>query len=129
MNKKILTSMQSLVGIVTPFAWDACDQVYQVSLSATDDEEYIIENSERFLDLIRKPIRVTGIVKLGKKTHRKINIKKFEMLDYSSLCEHGYPENSRVIGNRVNDVNNPELPSKLTKKKGRHGKSNARPFL
>lgn len=128
MNKKILTSMQSLVGIVTPFAWDECDQVCQVSLSATDDQEYIIENSERFLDLIQKPIRATGIVKLSKKTHRKINIKKFEMLDYSSLCEHVYPENSLVIGDHGGDTNDSELPSKPTKKKGRHEKSNAGPF-
>jgi hypothetical protein len=128
MNKKNLTSMQSLVGIVTPFEWDERDQVCQVSLSATDDEEYIIENSERFLDLVQKPIRAAGVVKFGKKTHRSINIKKFELLDYSSLFEHVYPEYSRVIGNRGNDVNNSELPSKLNKKKGRHGKSNARPF-
>lgn len=85
MKKKINSSTQTLVGIVTPFAWDENDRVCEVSLSATDDEEYIIENSERFLDLVQKPIRAVGVVKIGKKVHRAINIKKFELLESASL--------------------------------------------
>ncbi len=87
MKKKIRESMQTLVGIVTPHEWDENDQVSEVSLSATDDEEYIIENGERFLDLVQQPIRATGIVKSGKKVHRMINIKKFELLDATAFTE------------------------------------------
>jgi len=87
MKKKIKTSTQTLIGIVTPYAWDESDQVSEVSLSATDDEEYIIENGERFLGLIQKPIRAIGLVKSGKKTHRAINIKKFEVVDSATLTE------------------------------------------
>ena len=58
--------MKTLVGIVTPYAWDESDQVCEVSLSATDDEEYVIENSGRFLDLLQKPIRAVGMVKSGR---------------------------------------------------------------
>ena len=84
MKNKVTSSIQTLVGIVTPFAWDESDRVCEVSLSATDDEEYIIENSERFLDLVQKPIRAVGMVKIGKKVHRAINIKKFELLESAS---------------------------------------------
>ena len=87
MNKKIKSSMQSLEGIVTPYAWDENDQVCEVSLSATDDEEYIIENGDRFLDIVQKPIRAVGLVKSGKKTHRTINIKKFELVDGGAFAE------------------------------------------
>ncbi|MFO7715407.1 hypothetical protein [Desulfosarcina sp.] len=87
MKKKVGASMQTLVGIVTPCAWDERDHVSEVSLSATDDEEYIIENSQRFLDLVQKPIRAVGLVRSGKKVQRAINIKKFEMLDSASLVE------------------------------------------
>jgi hypothetical protein len=87
MKKKVSASMQTLVGIVTPYAWDENDRVSEVSLSATDDEEYIIENSERFLDLVQKPIRAVGMVRSGKKVQRAINIKKFEMLDSASVVE------------------------------------------
>ena len=79
--------MQTLVGIVTPHEWDENDQVSEVLLSATDDEEYIIENGERFLDLVQQPIRAVGIVKSGKKVHRMINIKKFDLLDAAAFTE------------------------------------------
>ena len=85
MNKKGTASMQTLVGIVTPYAWDESDRVSEVSLSATDDEEYIIENSGGFLDLLRKPIRAVGMVTCGKKMHRAINIKKFQLLESASF--------------------------------------------
>jgi hypothetical protein len=87
MKKKMHASVQTLVGIVTPCAWDEGDRVLEVALSATDDEEYVIENSERFLDLIQKSIRAIGLVKVGKKIHRSINIKKFELLESTSVDE------------------------------------------
>jgi hypothetical protein len=87
MNKRIKASMQTLVGVVIPCAWDESDQVTEVSLSATDDEEYTIVNSDRFLGLLQKPIRATGLVKSGKKIHRAIFIKKFERLDGASVAE------------------------------------------
>ena len=87
MKKKTKASMQTLVGIVIPYAWDENDRVAEVSLSATDDEEYVIENGERFLDLVQKQIRAIGLVKSGKKIHRAINIKKFELVDGASLAE------------------------------------------
>ena len=97
MNKKIQSTMQTLVGVITPYDWDENDNVCSVSLSATDDEEYVIENSDRFLDFVQTPIRATGLVKFGKKTHRMINIKKFHTLDYAAIFEHLYPEYSRTI--------------------------------
>ena len=79
--------MQTLVGVVIPCAWDESDRVTEVSLSATDDEEYVIENGDRFLGLIQRPIRATGLVKSGKKVPRAILIKKFEQLDSTSFAE------------------------------------------
>jgi hypothetical protein len=87
MNTQIRTSTRTLVGVITPYAWDENDRVTEVSLSATDDEEYIIENGQRFMELIQKPIRATGIVKSGKKFHRAIQIKKFEMLEHTYLVD------------------------------------------
>ena len=85
MNKKVTASMQTLVGIVTPYAWDQSDRVSEVSLSAKDDEEYVIENSGRFLDLLQKPIRAVGMVTSGKRMHRAIDIKKFQLLESASI--------------------------------------------
>ena len=63
MEKKTETSVQTLVGIVTPFAWDERGQVCEVSLSATDDQEYVIENGSQFLDFLQKPIRLGQLEK------------------------------------------------------------------
>ena len=98
MDNKISAKTQTLVGVVTPCNWDENDNVCGVSLSATDDEEYVIENSDRFLSLIQKPIRATGVVKSGKNNHRMIHIKKYQLLDYGTLFEQVYPEYSRAIG-------------------------------
>ncbi len=87
MKKKTSASMQTLVGIITPYAWDESYRVSEVSLSATDDEEYVIENGERFLELVQKPIRAVGLVKTGKTIHRAISIKTFEMLDSVPAAE------------------------------------------
>jgi hypothetical protein len=98
MDEKIIVKNQTLVGVVTPCNWDENDNVCAVTLSATDDEEYVIENSEPFITLVQKPIRATGIVKSGKKRHRMIHIKTFQLLDVGTLFEQVYPEYSRAIG-------------------------------
>jgi hypothetical protein len=85
MKKKQRAIMQTLVGIITPYAWDENDQVAEVSLSATDDEEYIIQNKDRFLDLVHQPIRAVGLVQSGKKMHRTITIKRFEQIDQTDV--------------------------------------------
>lgn len=87
MKRPTTASTRTLVGVITPFAWDENDRVTDVSLSATDDKEYVIENGQRFLELVQKPIRATGIIKSGKKFHRAIHIQKFEMLAHTYMAE------------------------------------------
>lgn len=128
MNKKIKATMQTLVGVVTPCDWDENDHVCEVSLSATDDEEYVIENSDRFLSMVQQPIRATGIVKNGKKIHRMINIKKFQILDYATLFEQVHPEYSRAITTPGYCLAHQEQPQHDTKWRNRHGQKNARLF-
>jgi hypothetical protein len=64
---------ETLRGVVTPIKWDG-DQITEVALSATDDEEYHIENSDKFFDLIQAFIEATGVVRRTKKSFRSINI-------------------------------------------------------
>ena len=85
--KQFDASLQTLVGIVTPCAWDESDRVSGVSLSATDDEEYVIENGERFMSLLQKQIRAVGLVRKGTALQRAITIKQFEMLESGAFAE------------------------------------------
>lgn len=70
---------ETLTGVVSPIKWDG-DQVTEVALFATDDEEYRIENSHKFFDLVQESIEATGNVLRTKKSFRTINIKKYRIL-------------------------------------------------
>lgn len=79
MAKKKNGKSETLTGVVTPIQWDG-DQVTEVALFATDDEEYHIQNSQKFFDLVQESIEATGSVQRTKKSFRTINIKKYRIL-------------------------------------------------
>jgi hypothetical protein len=80
-KKKTTHGQETLIGIVTPVQWNEFDQVTAVALSATDDEEYRIENGEKFIDLIQKVIEASGEVRRDQKAARTITIKHFSVIE------------------------------------------------
>ncbi|MBI5552227.1 MAG: hypothetical protein HY911_12030 [Desulfobacterales bacterium] len=80
-KKKTPHEQETLIGIVTPVQWNEYDQVTAVALSATDDEEYRIENGEEFINLIQKVIEASGEVRRDQKTARTITIKRFSVIE------------------------------------------------
>lgn len=80
-KKKTTHEQETLIGIVTPVQWNEYDQVTAVALSATDDEEYRIENGEEFINLIQKVIEASGEVRRDQKTARTITIKRFSVIE------------------------------------------------
>jgi len=80
-KKKKARESETLTGIVTPVQWDEDDRVTAVALCATDDEQYLIENSEQFLSLIQKSIQATGVVQRDAKPPRSIIIEHFCILE------------------------------------------------
>lgn len=80
-KKKPTNENETLVGIVTPIQWDEHDRITAVALSATDDEEYLIENGEKFFALVQKCIEASGKVRRDKKAARCIIIKRFNIID------------------------------------------------
>jgi hypothetical protein len=80
-KKKTPHEQETLIGIVTPVQWNEYDQVTAVALSATDDEEYRIENGEEFISLIQKVIEASGEVRRDQKTARTITIKRFSVIE------------------------------------------------
>lgn len=71
---------ETLTGIVTPVAWED-DRVVGVMLCANDDEDYRIENGDKFFDLVQTSIEATGTVRRDRKSFRSINIKRFNILE------------------------------------------------
>ena len=80
-KKKTTHEQETLIGIVTPVQWNEYDQVTAVALSATDDEEYRIENGEEFIALLQKVIKASGEVRRDQKTVRTITIKHFSVIE------------------------------------------------
>ncbi len=80
-KRKTANSSETLTGIVTPIQWDDKGQVSAVALFATDDEAYLIENGDKFLDIAQKSIKATGQVKRDKKAFKSIFIKRFDVLE------------------------------------------------
>lgn len=80
-KKKANSSNELLIGIVTPAQWDENDNVTEVVLSATDDEEYWIENGEKFIDLVQTRIEASGSVRRDRKERRSIRIKRYRIFD------------------------------------------------
>lgn len=80
-KKKLGRDNETLVGIVTPVEWDDDHQVTAVALCATDDEQYLIENGDKFFDLIQTCIEATGRVQRDRKSFRRITIKRFDIIE------------------------------------------------
>lgn len=80
-KRKLSQHNETLVGIIMPIQWDENDQVTAVALSATDDEAYLIENGEKFIDLVQKCVEATGKVKRDRKASRSIAIKRYNVIE------------------------------------------------
>jgi hypothetical protein len=80
-KKKLSRDNETLVGIITPIEWNDDLQITAVALCATDDEQYLIENGEKFFDLVQTCIEATGRVQRDRKTFRRITIKRFDIIE------------------------------------------------
>ncbi len=79
-GKKIKEEFVTRTGIITPCQWDEDDAVTAVMFSSTADEEFLVENGEKFMDHFRETIRVTGMVKQAKRSFKTISIRNFDIL-------------------------------------------------
>jgi hypothetical protein len=48
---------ETLIGAIAPPVWED-DRVIYIALNATDDEAYLIENGEKFIDLLQQCIEI-----------------------------------------------------------------------
>jgi hypothetical protein len=68
-------------GVITPYQWDEEDKITAVMLSTTDDEEYLIENSDKFIPYVHTSVWVAGVIKDDRKAVKSIDIRRFSVLD------------------------------------------------
>jgi hypothetical protein len=78
-SKKRASAPEALIGIIAPIQWSDDGRITAVSLCATDDEQYLIENGEQFFSLAQKSIHAFGVVK--REVPKSIVIEGFSILE------------------------------------------------
>ncbi|MGA1874288.1 MAG: hypothetical protein ACMUIA_01640 [bacterium] len=74
----------TLTGIITPVEWDENDCVIAVALSTSDEEEYLIDDSdlgEELLEFTSQNVRVTGVLEEDEYGDKRIIVKRYKVFD------------------------------------------------
>jgi len=74
----------TITGIVTAADWGEDDDIIAVTIETADEEEYLVDDTpkgEELLELIRKNVRVKGIVENDGYGDKIISVKSYEVLD------------------------------------------------
>jgi hypothetical protein len=71
----------SVTGLVTASGWDDHNNVTQLKLFSTDEDEYIIENGISFIGALQKFIYAKGFIKKDIYGGKSIEIKEFKVVE------------------------------------------------
>lgn len=64
-NPDFRKGKMTIDGILTASEWDESGNATDIKLLTFDDDEYRIENGKPFLNMIKQPVRVAGIVRIN----------------------------------------------------------------
>ena len=81
----------TIVGHVTPSAWDNDDNMIGISV-ATDDEDYVVEltrTGEELFDFLDENVKVTGILRTNRDGTQRISVTNYEVLDNMDEDSYG----------------------------------------
>jgi hypothetical protein len=73
--------MDSIKGIVIPSDWDSNGNVISMAIATRNEEEYIIENHQKLLnlkELLRQEVVVNGSIKC-RNNYKVINVKSIRL--------------------------------------------------
>jgi hypothetical protein len=71
----------SVTGLVTASGWDDHNNITQLKLFSTDEDEYIIENGISFIFALKKFIHAKGLIKKDIYGGKSIKIKDFKVVE------------------------------------------------
>ena len=79
------TKSIEITGIIIPIEWDEHANPIKFALSAYDEQEYLIDNFSALCptpqSLLRKKIKISGIMELGDKKRKNIIVSHFNILE------------------------------------------------
>ncbi|MEE4359399.1 MAG: hypothetical protein V2I97_23205 [Desulfococcaceae bacterium] len=80
-NREMRKGKSLVEGIIAAAEWDDEGNVTEIRILTTEEDEYIIENGEMFMDLIRKHVQASGSTHVNKNGSKSIEIKKCSLVD------------------------------------------------
>lgn len=76
-NRQIKTVVE---GIITAGDWDDDGTIRAIRILTTDEDEYLVENGDLFMNLMQKSVQASGITHMNKYGEKTIHIKKISVL-------------------------------------------------
>lgn len=77
-NRQIKTVVE---GIITAGDWDDDGTIRALRILTTDEDEYLVENGDLFMNLLQKSVQASGITRMSKYGEKTIHIKKISVLE------------------------------------------------
>jgi hypothetical protein len=77
-NRQIKTVVE---GIITAGDWDDDGTIRAIRILTTDEDEYLVENGDLFMNLMQKSVQASGITRMNKYGQKTIHIKKISVLE------------------------------------------------
>ena len=71
----------SVTGLVTASGWDDYNNVTELKLFTTDEDEYLIKNVMSLIGALRKFIHAKGLIKKDMHGEKSIEIKEFKIVE------------------------------------------------
>jgi hypothetical protein len=81
-KKGIGDELTTVRGIVIPVDWDEEGNALAVAVSASDEQEYVIEQDEKgkeLLEFIRHEIEASGVVRKAIKGRKTVTVKSYRL--------------------------------------------------
>lgn len=77
-NRQMKTVVE---GIITAGDWDDDGTIRAIRILTTDEDEYLVENGDLFMSLMKKSVQASGISQMNKYGQKTIHIKKISVLE------------------------------------------------
>ena len=84
MEKKDVSSLASIRGLVIPVDWDDKGNVTATAISTHLEEEYLVDQNawgEALLAFLRQRVKVSGSIAVKEDGKKVITVKKYEVLE------------------------------------------------
>ncbi len=83
MSKNLNRTQVTISGVVTAAEWDEAERIQEVSVSATDEQEYLVEPDKIGKELFRcvhSQVKVTGWVTSSDCGKKRIRVTRYQLI-------------------------------------------------